>query len=54
MFRALCSSCFGLIASEIYSHCVPFSRCMRYSTSTSFVRGMTQSCCCLLAHYKSK
>ena len=27
-----------------YSHCVPFSRCMRYSTSTSFVSGITQSC----------
>jgi hypothetical protein len=26
-----------------YSHCVPMRRCIRYSTSTSFVNGMTQS-----------
>jgi hypothetical protein len=26
-----------------HSHCVPFNRCIRYSTSTSFVNGITQS-----------
>jgi len=30
-------------ASSVHSHCVPFRRCIKYSTSTSFVKGITQS-----------
>lgn len=29
--------------SFIYSHWVPFRRCIRYSTSTTLVKGMTYS-----------
>lgn len=33
----------NLYPSFIYSHWVPFRRCIRYSTSTTLVKGMTYS-----------